>query len=119
MERTLPASTASTSWESDVSWTPRNNSHDCRGHAYSLPCALAVLRAAVWLVEEHQIDVFQLRQGKTLIDRRLGLVVADIEDLGSEENLVPWDSGCSNRFPAAGFILVHCCRVDLSLLSID
>lgn len=42
-------------------------------------------------MDEHQVDVIQLRLGQTLVNLGLGLVVADVEDLGSEEDLISWD----------------------------
>ena len=59
--------------------------------AYRFPCALAVLGATPGHVDEHQVDVIQLRLGQTLVNLGLGLVVADVEDLGSEEDLISWD----------------------------
>lgn len=85
--------------------------------AYCFPCTLAVLGATVWLVKEHQIDVFQLGKGKASVDLCPGLVVADVEDLGGEVDLIAGNSRCSNGLATAGFILVHCRRVDLCSMS--
>lgn len=60
-------------------------------------------------MEKHQVDVIKFRKGERLIDLCLSSIIADIDDLGSEEDLVAGDERGSNCIAAAFFILVNGC----------
>lgn len=85
---------------------------------YRFPCALAVLGAAGRPVEEHQVDIAELGLGQTFVHLCFRLIVADVEDLGREEDLISRNRRCPDGISTAGFVLVHCRRVNLDPVSI-
>lgn len=64
-------------------------------------------------MEKHEVDVLEFCQSKTRVDRGPSFIIADIDDLGGEEDLIAGNPRGMDGAATSRLVLVSRGRIDL------